>query len=83
MPDLIKPPAGDPCNGCGYCCKLETCPLARLRYWRIAGPCPALHWNDGAYRYECGMLLRAGRWRFLIARWIAAGIGCDTGDPTP
>ena len=79
MTEPVKPPYGDPCNGCGFCCQLETCPLARLRYWRIAGPCPALVWNKN--RYECGMLMRAKWWRPLVARWIAVGIGCDCPDP--
>ena len=80
MSELIKPPYGAPCNGCGICCLAETCPLARLRYLQIRGPCPALQWNATQGRYQCGMLLRAGRFKRLIARWIAAGIGCDCGD---
>ncbi|MBI3446272.1 MAG: hypothetical protein HY055_13170 [Magnetospirillum sp.] len=72
-----KPEFGAPCNGCGVCCALELCPLGILRFGRIAGPCPALDW-DGE-RYVCGLLLRRTRgWsRRLVARWIAAGKGCD------
>ncbi len=75
-----KPAEGQPCNGCGVCCALETCPLGRLRFLRRRGPCPALSWSAAAGRYHCGLLLAhapdslRGR---LCARWIAAGSGCD------
>jgi hypothetical protein len=84
-----KPLEGQPCNGCGVCCALETCPAARLRFWQQAGPCPALRWSDQAARYYCGLLLEPGRYlsflpqgwapsaSALIARWIAADQGCD------
>ena len=86
-----KPAEGAPCNGCGVCCALETCPVARLRFLQIAGPCPALEWSDGENRYVCGLLTsprRYLRWLpaaatglagRLFARWIAAGQGCDCG----
>ena len=85
----VKPAEGEPCNGCGVCCALETCPLARLRFFRKSGPCPALLWIASEARYRCGMLLEprhflgflppaseklASRW---LSRWIAAGQGCD------
>lgn len=84
-----KPAEGQPCNGCGVCCALETCPAARLRFMQATGPCPALEWSDEAGRYHCGLLGRprhylrclpafaegiARRW---LARAIAAGRGCD------
>lgn len=84
-----KPPPGDACNGCGVCCALETCPAARLRFLRASGPCPALEWSGPEYRYRCGLLNRPGHYfpilpargeglaRRLLARWIAAGQGCD------
>ena len=80
MPDLDKPLYGAPCNGCGICCKVETCPVGRLRHWQITGPCPALLWDPSQNRYLCGMVVRAGWWKKLMIRWIAAGIGCDMGD---
>lgn len=84
-----KPPAGQPCNGCGVCCALTTCPVARLRFLRSRGPCPALEWVDDDRRYRCGLLqrpafyfrflpARAGHFaRKLLSRWISAGSGCD------
>ena len=84
-----KPLIGQPCNGCGVCCALETCPAARLRFLQKAGPCPALEWSDAAGRYLCGLLLDPGKYLPILpkkaeplasaalSRWIAAGKGCD------
>jgi hypothetical protein len=84
-----KPPLGAPCNGCGVCCAVATCPLARVFLWQLRGPCRALEWDAGNSRYQCGMLLRpafyvralplrAQAWFALWARRkIAAGAGCD------
>lgn len=84
-----KPAPGAPCNGCGVCCALETCPLARLRFLRRDGPCPALTWHEGEgqseARYHCGLLAEPTRWlpmpaglaQRLVGRWISAGSGCD------
>jgi hypothetical protein len=84
-----KPTEGEPCNGCGICCTLETCPAGRLRFLQKAGPCPALEWVTPENRYHCGLLTRPShylRWlphatepifRRLFIRWIAAGKGCD------
>ena len=84
-----KPAEGQPCNGCGVCCALETCPAGRLRFLQKQGPCPALEWSAGETRYRCGLLTRPGHYlgwlprsaemlaRRLLSRWIAAGQGCD------
>jgi len=84
-----KPDEGQPCNGCGVCCVLETCPVARLRFRQVKGPCPALQWSETDSRYHCGLLLRPGHYlgwlpgffeplaKRLFVRWIAAGKGCD------
>ena len=84
-----KPEVGEACNGCGVCCAVSTCPVARLRFLRAAGPCPALAWSAEQSRYLCGLLHSPGRYfswlpkraenlaRRLLSRWIAAGIGCD------
>jgi len=72
-----KPDFGAICNGCGACCALETCPLGRVVYRRIAGPCPGLRWDKAASRYFC-ILAEPGRWwHRLASRWISAGSGCD------
>lgn len=84
-----KPAVGQPCNGCGVCCALETCPAARLRFLQKRGPCPALEWLAAERRYRCGLLTQPDHYlgwlpsaavplgRRLFARWIAAGEGCD------
>lgn len=85
---LPKPPEGEPCNGCGVCCALETCPAARLRFLQRHGPCPALTWNADEARYRCGLLMQPRHYlgglplpesllQRLFARWIAVGHGCD------
>lgn len=79
-----KPEVGAACNGCGLCCAAATCPLGIVLFRRRRGPCPALSWAEG--RYSCGVLTDPRRtlpflprsWGArLVARWIAAGQGCD------
>lgn len=84
-----KPAEGEPCNGCGICCALETCPAGRLRFLQKQGPCPALEWSAPESRYHCGLLVRPKHYlgwlpkttesftRKLLTRWIVAGSGCD------
>lgn len=84
-----KPALGEPCNGCGVCCAIVTCPVALIVFRRRRGPCPALRWSDGEARYHCGLVTEPQtylRWlpRFgvrlaqrLMLRWIASGAGCD------
>jgi hypothetical protein len=84
-----KPKVGDPCNGCGVCCAMETCPVGRVVFMRKRGPCPALQWEPAQTRYICGLVEAPGdylrwlpdSWRRavgrLVARSIAAGRGCD------
>jgi MinD superfamily P-loop ATPase len=72
-----KPASGSACNGCGVCCLAEPCPVGIVVSRRRTGACRALRW-DGA-RYRCGVLSAAAGWRAsLLARWIAAGRGCDS-----
>lgn len=83
-----KPAVGAPCNGCGVCCALTTCPAGRLRFLRVSGTCPALEWSPAETRYRCGLLTRPAHYLWMpsafedfarrcLARWIAAGQGCD------
>lgn len=84
-----KPALGAACNGCGWCCAAEPCPLGVLVSRRRHGACAALVWHEPRSRYGCGVLESparhlpllgwlprawAQRW---VARWIAAGRGCD------
>jgi hypothetical protein len=85
-----KPKLGDPCNGCGLCCAAETCPVGRIVFRQIQGPCPALIWDPTAKRYWCGLVRApsayliwlpkawAERLAPVFARWIAADEACDS-----
>ena len=85
-----KPALGAPCNGCGVCCAAQPCPVSQLLLGHRTGACPALQWRESERRYFCGMVLAPANFlRWLpqswsafcgrrFARWIAAGIGCDS-----
>lgn len=85
-----KPALGTACNGCGVCCAALPCPVSHLLLGHRRGACPALLWLATEQRYRCGMVMApsnhlrwlARRWSAFIgrhcARWIAAGIGCDS-----
>lgn len=82
----VKPPEGQPCNGCGACCATEPCPLGMLLSRRLSGACAALRWSPPERRYLCGALAEPSQWikglperwaRHFVRRWIAAGVACD------
>lgn len=52
-----KPPAGQPCNGCGLCCLAEPCPIGMLASRRRQGPCVLLRWDETQRLYRCGAVL--------------------------
>jgi len=81
-----KPPTGTACNGCGLCCAAEPCPLGVLLSRRRRGACAALRWSPRDKRYLCGALAESALWlpwlpaawgRWLVRRWIDAGVACD------
>jgi hypothetical protein len=86
----MKPEPGQRCNGCGVCCAIETCPVARVFLLQWRGPCRALQWQDSSRRYLCGMMetptvflsvlpARLKPWfRRCVNRWIASGTACDS-----
>jgi hypothetical protein len=79
-----KPEFGEPCTGCGVCCASEPCPLGMLLSWRRRGRCRLLRYEPAHSRYRCGLMPEASAaWplpvlRALVARWIGAGLGCDS-----
>ncbi len=83
-----KPREGQACNGCGVCCTAEPCPVGMLVSGRRRGACRALVWSDSQARYLCGLIsqpqqITRPRWLALAlsrlaARFVAAGIGCDS-----
>jgi len=85
-----KPAIGKPCNGCGICCLAAPCPVSALLLSHREHACPALIWEEPQRLYRCGMLIAPSRyWRwlplrlnrpfiFLVRRWLALDIGCDS-----
>lgn len=56
--NLSKPSYGSACSGCGYCCAVEPCEIAREFLGAgLAGVCPALERNE-AGATACGMVVR-------------------------
>lgn len=49
-----KPKYGAACNGCGYCCTVEPCMLAKEFLQCLSGPCVALETSEGAT--VCGLV---------------------------
>ncbi len=88
-----KPAPGKPCNGCGVCCAFEPCPVGILVSGRRRGACRALVWDGADARYQCGLMTQPRRFIHpawlargvsrLAARFIAAGIGCDSNLEVP
>lgn len=90
--ELPKPAYGQPCNGCGLCCKAIPCPIAEQLLGVSEGSCPALEWDDG--RYWCGLIRNAHKhilslnkkpWvdpvlREMILSSGAFGKACDSSD---
>jgi hypothetical protein len=81
-----KPATGEPCNGCGWCCAAEPCPLGTLLSRRRRGACKALLWSQDEQCYRCGAVsdprqfvnwLPATWVRHAALRWISAAQGCD------
>lgn len=58
MPET-KPKFGEPCNGCGLCCKTELCDVAEYFFAGASAPCPALEFEDG--RTWCGLVRHPSR----------------------
>ena len=89
---LPKPRKGDTCNGCGMCCTVEPCALARKFLSCTRGPCMALEYEAG--RTFCGLVRRpvhyllnqeaqpsvTGALQAHLANMLGLGIGCDSDD---
>ena len=78
---MLQPPkTHEPCNGCGWCCRMELCGLAEEIYGkRFPAPCPAIVERDG--RSWCGVVEEAARLNPAFASHYAFtlgfGVGCD------
>ena len=89
LPVLQKPPFGEPCNGCGECCKEYLCLLGREVFERNEGPCPGLEAEEDGI-YMCGLVLHPARYaptqvalrseeelKEAATLLIGSGWGCD------
>ena len=56
---VLKPKFGEPCNGCGECCRLELCEVGEAYFPGALAPCPALEWEEG--RAWCGLVRHPSR----------------------
>lgn len=74
-----KPREGRPCNGCGLCCIVEPCPVARILYGEdVQAPCPALIIDQ--HRSWCGVVVAEPRINpeRPLALAMGIGTGCDS-----
>lgn len=93
-----KPAIGEPCNGCGLCCRIRVCGAGSHalglveRYGeRVDGPCPALMPDGNGW--ACGLVKRPKDYidsprgvtmlRDAVKILIGAGAGCDEADDEP
>lgn len=65
---IDKPKIGEPCNGCGLCCRIQVCRngaylqgLVRTLGDTVAGPCPALTTKEDGTQ-ACGIVLNAKKY---------------------
>lgn len=90
---MKKPYVGEPCNGCGICCKARVCyngafaqGLVNELGDTVDGPCPAIVERDG--KVLCGIVLNPKKYikrskysadvlSRNFAKAIGSGTGCD------
>jgi hypothetical protein len=79
-----KPPWGEPCNGCGYCCAAELCPVGRAVHGEDhPAPCPSMKFRDGRFWCEAVTVAESispEHGAFIRFR-LGIGVGCDSRDP--
>ncbi len=74
-----KPKEGAPCNGCGFCCAAEVCPIGVRVFGTDVAPCPGMTFRDG--RFLCGVVLVENIIGGTeIANALGVGRGCDSED---
>lgn len=83
---IEKPPYGDPCNGCGYCCEEAVCAIGMVAGGPdTVAPCPFLLQQDG--RNWCRLVLaeqflnQQGLCEPVFAKALGIGRGCDATKP--
>jgi len=54
---IDKPPRGEPCNGCGLCCRLELCEIGAMAFGDDQpAPCPALRLDADTGMSRCSFV---------------------------
>lgn len=89
---IDKPKIGQPCNGCGLCCKVQVCmngafvlKLVNRLGDTVPGPCPALvEKQDGTF--ACGIILTPNKYiksskypAQVLSKNFAILVGAGTG----
>jgi hypothetical protein len=77
-----KPKHGAACNGCGLCCALELCEVAKIMHPGASAPCPSLKLTPDGTRTYCEVVAFeefAGVER-LTAKALGIGLGCSMED---
>ena len=79
---LPMPAYGEPCNGCGYCCREELCELAlkvfeKSKLKPVDPPCPFLIERDG--RTWCGVIEEAAKENIAFGAHLAWRLGIGAG----
>jgi hypothetical protein len=73
---IKKPYFGDPCNGCGFCCKNEVCELGKQFKNNNIAPCKLLIFNGEKYRCKLILMEKKTKLEPLLARALGIGKGC-------
>lgn len=76
-----KPPVGEPCTQCGYCCAAEVCEVGKQLHGKTQpAPCPSMIFDSG--RFWCGAVLMADElepmYGLAIRLKLGIGVGCDS-----
>lgn len=73
-----KPAPGQPCNGCGFCCAAEVCPIGTAM-GVVEAPCALLRWDDAGSQFRCGAVLDCpSDLQPLLKLTMGIGMGCDS-----
>lgn len=74
---LDVPTKGDPCNGCGWCCREEVCGLALEIHAGVKAPCPFISEHDG--RTWCGVVEEASKRNEMFGAHLGWRLGFGRG----
>lgn len=70
-----KPKRGQPCNGCGLCCAVESCQAAGM-VGETSTPCRSMNLHDGRFWYGLVGTEKAAGMEPIIGKALGIGTGC-------